>query len=247
MAKPIRSCVNDAIDMHFALRSMGFLTHYATNLTSNDMQSRMNRFVESIEPNAIVVFYFSGHGVQYDGNNYLIPINNNEINTDTIKLYAVNVEQFIQTMHNKNPRAVIVILDCCRPYMKLISLTPFFDKEPLGLLQGLAPIRPPPSTIIAYSCTPRSTSLALSRNGRNSLYTYHLLRHITTPNVDIDTVFRCVALDVQKDTNNRQIPDRYSNVHENIYLVINPYLKSPASSNGMQPNLFFRKCILQDF
>ncbi|CAF4190084.1 unnamed protein product [Adineta steineri] len=139
-------------------------------------------------------------------------------------------------LHTKSPRAVILILDCARPYQNVVGETPFFvDRNPLELLQGLAPIRPPPSTIIANSCEVGAQFFGLADNGRNSIYTYHLLRYITTPSIDIDTIFRCVALDVQRSTGGRQRPDRYSSVYEILYLVINPYLKNFAWANTMQP------------
>ncbi|UJR12719.1 hypothetical protein I4U23_016893 [Adineta vaga] len=221
MLQPRNSCIYDASDMSYILRSIGFLTHAAINLDSFDLTERMNRFTQSIQPNSIVLFYFSGLAVQYDGNTYLMPTNNESINTDN-------------DMVNKSPRAIIVILDRCRPFQPLITLRPFFDREPLGLMQGLAPIRPPPSTIIAYSCSLGAISNELARNGRNSLYTYYLLQYIMAPNVDIHTILKYVALNVQRDTGGGQMPDRYSSVQENLCLVINPYVKGPTWFDGIR-------------
>ncbi|CAF1256387.1 unnamed protein product [Adineta steineri] len=205
------------------------------------MLSRLSRFIDSIAPNAIVVVYFSGLAVQYDGQTYLIPIDNAWISPDNIKENVLNAEQIIALMHTKKPRAVIFILDCARPYQNRVGETPFFvDRERLGLLQGMAPVHPSPSTIIANSCEVGAQFFGLADNGRNSIYTYHLLRYITTPNIDIDTIFRLVALDVQRSTGGRQRPDRYSSVYEILYLVINPYLKNFAWANTMQPAQPFR-------
>ncbi|CAF1382680.1 unnamed protein product [Adineta steineri] len=239
--KPRRTCVNDANDISFALRTIGFISHCATNLESATMVLRINRFIHSIEPHAIVVVYFSGLAVQHDGKTYLMPIDNSKISPKTIRQSAYDAENIIALMHTKSPRAVILILDCARPYQNVVGETPFFvDRNPLELLQGLAPIRPPPSTIIANSCEVGAQFFGLADNGRNSIYTYHLLRYITTPNIDIDTIFRLVALDVQRSTGGRQRPDRYSSVYEILYLVINPYLKNFAWANTMQPAQPFR-------
>ncbi|CAF0723492.1 unnamed protein product [Adineta steineri] len=235
--KPRRTCVNDANDISCALRTIGFISHCATNLESQTMLLRINRFRESIAPNAIVVVYFSGRAVQYNGHTYLMPIDNDWISSENVGQSAYNAEEIIGIMHTKGPRAVILILDCARPYQTLVGETPFFvDREPLGLLQGMAPVQPPPSTIIANSCEAGATFFGLADNYRNSIYTYHLLRYITRPNIDIDTVFRCVALNVEKSTNGRQRPDRYSSVYELLYLVINSYSKNLARSSTMQPD-----------
>ncbi|CAF4331380.1 unnamed protein product, partial [Adineta steineri] len=185
--KPRRTCVNDANDMSFALSKIGFITHSATNLDSYRMPLRINRFIESIEPNAIVLVYFSGLAVQHDGKTYLMPIDNAWISPDNIGQSAYNAEDIIALMHTKGPRAVILILDGARPIQNLVGETPFFAKETLGLLQGFEPIRPPPSTIIANSCEAGAKFFGLADNYRNSIYTYHLLRYITKPNIDIDT------------------------------------------------------------
>ncbi|CAF1041265.1 unnamed protein product [Adineta ricciae] len=238
-ALPRKPCVNDANDMSAALRSIGFLTHCATDLNSYELERRTNRFAQSIEPNSLVVFYYSGLGVQYNDYNYLIPTDNAGINAESIKEDAVNVENFIETLQNKAPRVVIVILDCCRPYRALGRLNPFFDRNTLGLLQGLAPVRPPPSTVIAYSSAEGTPSTRLIVKGRNSIFTHHLLRHITTPNVDIDTILKLVSWSVQQETRNQQIPIRYSNVYENICLVNTGfnqnYLQWPYGMQLKQP------------
>ncbi|CAF1356523.1 unnamed protein product [Adineta steineri] len=239
--KPRRTCVNDANDISYALRTIGFLSHCATNLESQTMFSRINRFIQSIEPHAIVVVYFSGLAVQHDGKTYLMPIDNSQISPKNIGSSVYCAEEIIAMLHTKSPRAVILILDCARPYRNLVGETPFFvDGDPMESLQGLAPIRPPPSTIIANSCEVGAQFFGLADNYRNSIYTYHLLRYITTPSIDIDTIFRCVALDVQRSTSDRQKPNRNSNVYETLYLVINPYLKNFAWANTMQPAQPFR-------
>ncbi|CAF3601269.1 unnamed protein product [Adineta steineri] len=200
------------------------------------MPLRINRFIESIEPNAIVLVYFSGLAVQHDGKTYLMPIDNAWISPNNIGQSAYNAEDIIALMHTKSPRAVILILDGARPIQNLVGETPFFAKETLGLLQGFEPIRPPPSTIIANSCEAGAKFFGLADNYRNSIYTYHLLRYITKPNIDIDTVFRLVALDVERSTSGRQRPNRYSNVYELLYLVINSHLKTPVWIYTMQPD-----------
>ncbi|CAF1655283.1 unnamed protein product [Adineta ricciae] len=230
------SSMHDASDMSDLLRSIGFLTHSAVNLNTIDLLERTNRFLLSIQPNSIVLLYFSGLAAQYDGNTYLMPTNNHIINTDTVKELSLNVDQYIGNMVNKSPRAIIIILDCYRPPQSIVTMTPFFDREPLGLTQGLAPIRPPPSTVIAYSCSLGSTFNALASNGRNSLYTFYLLHYLRMPNVDIDTILKYVALNVQRDTSNKQIPERYSNVQEYLCLASNPYVKSAGWFDGARPD-----------
>ena len=217
----LEPCINDATDLSISLRSIGFYTRCARDLDSNSMQSVVRRFVESIQPGAIVLFYFSGHGIQYNGDNYLIATDATGICSDNIKSIALDVQKLITQMHTKHPRLTICILDCCRtkPPSKSIDEKHRFDNTLKGTKPGLAPMQAPSSTIIAYACAANDGASAQSKNDRNSLYTYHLLRYIRMPNIDIENVLRYVAADVQKDSNNEQIPFRYSSCNESICLV----------------------------
>ncbi|UJR12720.1 hypothetical protein I4U23_016894 [Adineta vaga] len=214
----LKSCVYDVKTMTISLRSIGFNATPATDLHGTAMQSLTGGFAESIRPGAIVVFYFSGHGLQFNGNNLLIPI-------DYPSSEPLDAQILLKKMHRNKPRVVIFILDCCRsrdvfPYTEVRGM--LFDGRP-KLRDGLAAMGGPPSTIIAFSCAADSTSLASSLTRPNSIYTHHLLNYITRPNVDIDILLKYTAVDVQQDSENKQLPFIYSNCNESICLNSNPW------------------------
>lgn len=216
----LRPCINDANDLSNSLRSLGFHVKNANDVDLNSMSMVTHQFVKSIQPGAIVVFYFSGHGVQSDGNNYLIPSDAVGICSDNIQSTAIDAQQLIDAMYARRPKLIVCILDCCRTNAPSEPI----DANPMrralaGTRPGLAPMQAPPSTIVVYACAANDTASPRSKNGRNSLYTYYLLRHMRTPNVDVETVLKRVAADVQRDSNNEQIPYRYSSFNDIIYLV----------------------------
>jgi uncharacterized caspase-like protein len=244
----LRPCLNDANDMSNSLRSIGFRVQSAFDTDLDSMKSITRHFVRSIQPGAVVLFYFSGHGVQCNGNNYLIPTNAIGVCADNIKSTTIDAQKLIDAMYERKPRLVICILDCCRtdpPVDPLDGSSPF-RRALAGTRPGLAPMRPPPSTILVYACAADDTASARSRNGRNSLYTYHLLRYIKTPNVDIETILKQVAANVQRDSNNEQIPYRYSSCNEMICLTSNPGHKPPMLAQYMQHIPILRKFLLMN-
>ena len=243
---PLGACVNDATDMAVSLRSIGFQVQNATNVDSRMTQKYIDYFIQSIQPGSVALFYFSGHGGQFNAINYLIPTNNDEIYAENFDQMALNVQRLIKGMYRRNPRLILVILDCCRSYMQLE--TPplknlFFGKRSPKMKDGLAPMAAPPATIIAFACAADTVSSALSINDRNSLYTYHLLNHIRTPNLDIDTVLKNVAIDVQRDPVNmeHQMPFRYSSCNEIIYLAGNGAMNMPMMPGYYQPGFPYSK------
>lgn len=232
----LRPCRNDATDLSTSLRTMGFQVQNGLDMSLNAMQSAIRQFVNSIQPGAIALFYFSGHGVQSDGENYLIPTNARGIHAENIKSTAVNPQHLVNSMYQRKPRLIICILDCCRTQPPDNPL----DEAPrhralAGTRPGLGIMRAPPSTIFAYACDVNSTASAVSKNGRNSLYTYYLLRYITAPNVDIDRVFQRVGADVQRSSNNQQIPFRYTSCNEQICLMSNQRQMMPVERQLIQP------------
>ena len=235
-------CVNDAIGMKNALRSIGFHTHCETDRGIDQMQSMANRFVQSIQPGSIALFYFSGHGLQYNGVNFLSPVDNDgEIDQNHMDRSRLNVQKLVDAMEKKRPRLMIIILDACRSDSALNDRVRFADRSAAIFRPGLGPIRAPPGTIIAFACAADEVSSAKSKYGNNSVYTYHLLRHLTTPNIDIDLALRKVAADVQHETKNGQTPFRYSSCNEVICLVSNAAMNHPRGFGQIPQRIFMSK------
>ena len=95
---------------------------------------------------------------------------------------------------------MIIILDACRSDDALRGVKRWLDRTVVPTRPGLAPMRTSQGTIIAYSCAADEVSYGESKYGSNSVYTYHLLRYIKTPNMNIDLVLRLTAAAVQKET-----------------------------------------------
>ncbi len=245
LQRPLRTCVNDAADMYNCLRMMGFQARRAKNLRLNEMRAITDQFVQSIQPGSIVMFYFSGHGLQYKDINYLTPINDDGLVLDYIDQSCLDVQELINNMSRKRPRLMLIILDCCRGFeiSEASDQRRQFNRRSTKVKDGLAPMQAPPATIIAYACAVDQSSTTRSKNNRNSMYTYHLLNHIGTPNIDIDLVLRRVAKDVEQDSLNEyhQTPYRYSNCNEIICLVGNAGMNLPVLPGYLQARPGFRK------
>lgn len=217
---PLPCCLNDADGMDGALRSIGFRTHCGRDLKNREMKLLVDRFVHSIQPGSVVIFYYSGHGLQLNGVNYLVPVDNSPmINPSEMSRQYVNVQKLLNDLYARQPKLVIVILDACRSDEALNGLKHLSAKAAIIVRPGLAAMRAPPGTIIAYACGADEVSYGRSKYGHNSVYTYHLLRYITTPNTDVDLILRKVATQVQKETRNEQTPFRYSSYNDIFYLV----------------------------
>ena len=114
----LRHCINDAKDLSDSLKGIGFHVDKKFNLTNQEMVQSLKTFRKSIHDGDLVLFYFSGHGYQVKGHNYLMPVDDDEIESEEdVEENAVSVETTLDRLATSNRSSVtIFILDCCRKY-----------------------------------------------------------------------------------------------------------------------------------
>ena len=210
-ATPLSNTINDATVMADALKSLGFELvggKAQTNLDKAGLDNVIRKFGETIRGKRVAFLYYSGHGVQVDGRNYLIPTSANVVSRTDVKYELVNVDNVLDDMNASGTKVNIIVLDACRN-------NPFGDKGLRGTGSGLAVMDAPSGTIVAYATGPGKT--AADGVGKNSPYTESLARIIAEPGLDIEDVFREVGKDVQIKTGGIQIPWKMDSLTEKFY------------------------------
>ncbi len=190
----LRNPVNDANAMASALRELDFTVIQKTDLTKKQMLDVIWDFEKKFTADDICLFYYSGHGVQVNGINYLIPLKANILNEKDVEFEAVALNRFMSNL--EKAKMNIVILDACRdnPYKGTRSTS-----------KGLAQVTSKTDgTFIAYATAPGTT--ASDGSGSNSPYTKHLIQEMKVPGQEIEDMFKNVRIAVKDETNNTQIP-----------------------------------------
>ena len=194
--------VNDATDIAAALRSLGFEVTLLLDKDLRATEDALDTFNRQLQRGGVGVFYYAGHGVQVDGENYLIPLNARLNRQNDVRYEAIPLGRVLNAMEDSSAQVKVVMIDACRD-------NPFYrrwrsDNRTLSAQRGLAFEVPPEGTIISFATGPND--VAADGEGRNSPYTASLLRHINTPSVDINALFRAVRADVMNATSGRQVP-----------------------------------------
>nr|VFJ65701.1 MAG: Caspase domain-containing protein [Candidatus Kentron sp. FW] len=194
----LRNPVNDARDMAKALKESGFQVSLVTDADQKRMKSAIRAFGKRLTANTVGLFYFSGHGVQYQGRNYLIPIGVvSEVSVpDHLITETVDMGYALAVMKQSGSDLNIVVLDACRD-------SPFksFFKS-LG--KGLARIDQSEGILIAYATSPGKVTL--DGHGENSPYTKQLVRQIRKSDKPIELMLKAVRTAVKSDTGGMQVP-----------------------------------------
>lgn len=203
-ASELKNPSNDANAIAEKLSALDFQVIKGVDLDQNGMRSKVQEFARSINDAQVALLFYAGHGLQVDGQNYLLPINaelNNEID---LQFQGVAVDFLLRVMENRN-RTSIVLLDACRNNPLAARLARSMNSGRAATVnQGLARIETGVGTYIGFSTSP--DSVALDGDGDNSPFTNALLKHIDTENEDIESVMRNVREDVIKRTNGSQVP-----------------------------------------
>ena len=206
---PLTNPVNDARDLAATLKDLGFDVIHKENIGYEEMEMSVTEFTESLESDSVGLFYYAGHGVQIKGHNYLLPIGNGIRSESDIKYKSMNVGYVLDSMELASNLINIVIIDACRNNP--------FEGSFRSLSRGLAKVDGPIGSIIAYATAPGE--VAADGNGRNGVYTSHLLKAIRTPGLDIEGVFKKVRNGVIKETNSLQIPWEESSLTQDFYFT----------------------------
>ncbi len=197
----LRNPVNDATDVATKLEELGFEVILATDLSLHAFRASLLNFATEIEGADTSLFFYAGHGVQVNNENHLIPVDA-QINRDrNLSDETITVNRVVGLM-NQFTETSIVLLDACRdnPLTSDIPIGGQVD----GFGRGLARVRADGGSYIAFATAPGN--VAYDGEGRNSPFTTALLKHISTPNIDIRLMMADVRRDVFAATQQRQLP-----------------------------------------
>ncbi|MFZ0396769.1 MAG: caspase family protein [Methyloceanibacter sp.] len=191
---PLKNPINDAEAMASALEGAGFRVIKETDADQAKMVEAVRTFgAELKRRGGVGLFYFSGHGTQIDGENYLLPVGEQFASLEDVKRRSVTALAVVEAMASAHSDLNIFILDACRN-------NPI---DPNGA-KGLSRIDSNARLFISYATSPGLT--ALDGEGNNSPYAKYLYQSIDAPNLDIEDTFKRTLKGVYVETHGEQTP-----------------------------------------
>src|SRR5579871_6224378 len=217
---------NDARAMSKFLNDAGFEVTSADDLTRDEMNQTVGDFASAIAakgPDTVALVFYAGHGVQIDGENYLVPVDVDPKREADIPLQAVRLNDVLNTLNSVPTKMRILLLDACRnnPF-PAINQTAGHGLAMVDTKSGA------PGTFLSYSTSPGAE--AEDGNGADSPYTTALLSAAREPGLPIEQAFKRVRVAVNKATDGRQTPWESSSLTEDFRFIAGD--ASPATANA---------------
>ncbi|HEX6369533.1 MAG TPA: caspase family protein [Longimicrobium sp.] len=209
----LRNPVNDARSVAQSLQRLGFNVMLRENRSQREMAQDIREFGRQLDQNTVALYYYSGHGIQVKGENYVVPVDAAISNEEEVEYGTVNVGLVMAQMEAARSRVNIVFLDACRNNP--------FARSFRSSSNGLAMMNAPAGTFIAYATAPGDVASDGTAAAGNGLYTQQLLRFLNQPGLPIEQMHKQVRIAVTQASNGDQVPWESSSIMGDFYFAGN--------------------------
>ena len=194
-ANKLSNAVYDAQSIATELKTLGFYVMESYDIDFMGFINEFDSFKKELNKFNVGLFYFAGHGVEFEGKNYLLLSDSAVDNPTAIEHTTFDLQSIVSEMHNTGCKMNIQIIDACRN-------NPYSTGRGIATT-NLAPVFAPQGTLIAYSTSPGETAKD-GGMGNNSIYTGALLQHMKTKGLQIEDFFKQVRTTVYSLTGGKQ-------------------------------------------
>jgi hypothetical protein len=222
---------NDAKQMTALLSQAGFSVTTASDLSQTAMRQAIGEFAAKVAqsgPQTIAAVFYAGHGLQIDGENFLVPVDVDPQRESDIPLEAVRLNDLMNTLGALPTTMRIYMLDACRnnPFPSIAGTA----GKGLAMVDTRAGAQ---GSFISFSTSPGAE--AEDGSGADSPYTTALLQ-VAHEAVPIEEAFKRVRVAVARDTDGRQIPWESSSLTADFRFFGDSGPSAPAGGTTTTPS-----------
>lgn len=227
---PLQKSADDARAIADMLLKLGFEVTVATDVSYHTFQQNLQDFASSLEDAELSLFFYSGHAVQFNGRNHLLPVDARVRSELDLDFEAVPLN-FILSVVESRPRTALYFFDASRN-------NPFAEwaGSRRAISGGLAPVQPGIGSMVSFATQPGN--VAVEGDGPHSLYVQSLLKHLPIIGQEIERSMSRARSDVIQWSDGAQLPWEFSSLSGTVYLAGKLALKAPETaveSNALPP------------
>ncbi len=232
----LEKAVNDANSVAAELRKVGFDVQVFNNVGQKKMNQAINEFVQRVSGGGVGVFFFAGHGLQINNQNYLVPVDmDTPKEADDVADQAISVPVLQDKLATAKAKYTLLVLDACRN-----NPLPKKAGRSIGSTRGLAMTNSPSGQTVLYSAGANQEALdSLGNNDKNpnGLFTREFLPMISQPGVSSTDALkktRSMVIQKAKSVGHEQQPALYDQADGDFYFVPGP---APAMTLAAAPSV----------
>lgn len=217
----LNNAVNDANAIADKLLQLGFVVYKHLDCDNGNFATEISKFNTDLVNYDIALLFFSGHGLQLDGQNYICSIETNFADKVSAKYTSIPLNEILADIDKAKPKVKIIILDACRN-------NPFPDNSRGAYSPGLAPVYAPKGSIIAFSTSPGETaSDGDGVGGSHSYFTKAILDHIDDKNIAIEEFFKRVRTSVYTMSDKKQLSWEHTSLIGDFFFNSGQLIQAP--------------------
>lgn len=216
-AQPLANPARDARLIGETLEGLGFAVETHFDLTRAGLTRALGAFLKTHENAEVTLFYFAGHGMQFEGRNYLVGTDAVLASEFDVEAEALALDRVVAMLERRS-KAALVFVDACRdnPLADRFYRENFSQTRAL-MTRGLAPVKSASDgAMLVFSAAPGQ--VALDGQGENSPFAAALARHLPTENIEVLSLMKRVIRDVKLETGEAQTPTVTNDLTTEIYL-----------------------------
>lgn len=200
----------DAAAMAAKLRGLGFTVLDGYDRDHAQTRELLRRFADAAATADVALFYYAGHALQVDGQNYLLPVDAQLAKEADLKYETYRLDDLMQDLGQAR-KLRLAVIDACRdnPLGRRMART--MGTRSAAVRQGTAPVTPPVTDMLIAFAT-RAGEVAFDGDTGHSPYTAALLQHIGTPGLDVTRMFGKTRDAVLVSTHRKQEPYFYGSL-----------------------------------
>lgn len=225
-AMPLKNAVNDARAVAGALREAGFVVSLEQDLTRVAMERAVDGFVGKLSPGDVALFFYAGHGVEIEKENYLLPVDFRATDAVDAKYESYAARRVLEKMESRGARVRLALLDACRN-------NPFAGRSGGG---GLGRMSAAVGEFIAFATAPNRTA-SDNAGGQNGLFTKHLVTALREPGLRLQELFKRVQKAVHDESNGAQVPYAEDGVIGDLVLIPGTAVVTGAGPAPVSPRV----------
>jgi hypothetical protein len=197
---------NDASDVAAALKEIGFTVSLQVDATKREFDQALAKFARDVRNADAAMFYYAGHGMQFQGKNFMMPVD--AALEDEVSLrYEMTAVDDVKAALQESSGVKILVLDACRdnPLAEKMARSIRAGTRDAAKVQGFARSDRANGMVIVYAT--QADDVARDGGGRNSPFSQAFLKELKEPGLEVATLFRKVEADVYAATTGQQSPE----------------------------------------